>query len=328
VNNAQEKRVRVAIVGGGPAGIGAAVGLAKHGIGPILLIERWDKLGGIPAKYPAKNGSVPTFVSYTRGRVLFGQQFVDGLLRQLVRTDVEVVLGTSVLEIDSQERRLTVVNPQEGKHVVKADAIVFATGAREQTAPERGGIAGSRRSPHLQTMQLLELLNRGKKLSWENAVIAGSDLVAYAAAAKLKVAGTEAISMVDAAAGPQTPLPARLYFRRWVRPEWHPSSSLSIRPTSGARSRLELDDESQIPTDALIICGQLVPNAELLVEAGIATKPPSHVPLIGSRGQLSSPGCFAVGNLLGGFHGGQWCYHNGLRMAKIVRSYLQQSGSN
>ena len=79
--------------------------------------------------------------------------------------------------------------------------------------------------------------------------------------------------------------------------------------------QLRFQDGRQVACDALVVSGQLVPNAELLVEAGIATKPPFHIPLMGSRGHLSSSGCFAVGNLLGGFHGGQWCYFSGRRLA-------------
>ena len=325
MNNASAKHVRVAIVGGGPAGIGAAISLTKRGIGPILLMDRWDKLGGVPAKYSAKEGSVPTFVAYTRGRVLFGQQFVDGLLRKLPQTDVEIRLETSVIHLDPERRQITAVNPRQGKHLIQADAIVLATGAREQTGPERGWIAGSRQLPGLQTMQLLELLGRGKQLTWENAVVAGSDLVAYAAAAKLKSAGTQSVSMVDTTASPQTPLPARMYFRRWVRPEWQPNGAVRLKTSSGGSPKLEFQDGSQISCDAFVVSGQLVPNAELLVEAGIVTKPPSHIPLTGSRGGLSSPGCFAVGNLLGGFHGGQWCYTNGQRVAKAVSRYLQRT---
>lgn len=318
-------RVRVAIVGGGPAGIGAAVGLAKRRIGPILLLDRWDKPGGVPAKYPAKAGSMPTYVAATQGKVLFGQQFVDGLLKKLPPAGLQWSLETLVIHLDTHRRQLTVVNPRQGKHLIQADAIVLATGAREQTGPEQGWIAGSRNMPALQTMQLLELLNQGAKLPWENGIVAGSDLIAFAAAAKLKGAGTHAVGMVDTAARPQTSWLARRYFRHWVWPRWHQCSTAQYKTASGEKARLELQGGTHIPCDALVVCGRLVPNAELLVAAGIATRPPSHVPVTRSRGRLSSTGFFAAGNLLGGFHGGQWCYFNGLRVARRVASYLQAS---
>jgi pyruvate/2-oxoglutarate dehydrogenase complex dihydrolipoamide dehydrogenase (E3) component len=319
------EHVRVVIVGAGPAGIGAAIGLAKRRVGPILLLDRWNKAGGIPAKYPAEPGGVKTYVSYTRGRVMFGQQFADRLLGRLAQTDVELRLESSVLEMDAERRQLTVVDPQRGKYSVSADAIVLATGAREETSVERGWIVGNRNANVMQTMQLLELLGRGKRLAWEQPIVAGSDLIAHAAAAKLKAGGAQTVRMFDTSARPQTSLPAQWYFRRWVRPEWQQQDAMVLTSTKGdPRSRqIQFPDGRQVPYDALVVSGQLVPNAELLVEAGLATKPPSHIPLTGSHGRLSSSGCFAVGNLLGGFRGGQWCYYNGLRVAKAVGSYFQ-----
>ena len=318
------EHVRVAIVGAGPAGIGAAIGLAKRQIGPILLLDRWDKAGGIPAKYPAEPGDVRTYVAYTRGRMLFGQQFVDRLLGRLARTDVELRLESTVLELDAQGRGLTIVDPQRGQYRVSADAVVLATGAREETSVERGWIAGSRTGHVLQTMQLLELLGRGKRLVWNRPALVGSDLIAYAAGAKLKAAGARSVRMIDTSDKPRAPLLARWYFRRWVRPEWQSERSMVVAPLVGVGRELRFQGDRQLSCDALVVSGQLVPNAELLVAAGIATRPPTVIPLTGRRGQLSSPGCFATGNLLGGFHGGQWCYYSGLRVAKALGRYLQQ----
>jgi thioredoxin reductase len=324
-----QEHVRVAIVGAGPAGIGAAIGLAKRHDGPILLLDRWDQAGGIPAKYPTERGGVRTYVAYTRGRLLFGQQFASHLLRQLAQTEVELRLESTVIELDAPRRQLTVVDPQRGKYLVSADALVLATGAREETSVERGWIAGSRTGHVLQTMQLLELLHRRKRLTWDQPVVAGSDLIAYAAAAKLKAAGAQSVRMIDTSDKPQTPLLAQWYFRRWVRPEWQREDAMILATAEGDNrtGQLRFQDGRQVPCDRLIVSGQLVPNAELLVEAGVATKPRAHIPRTGRRGQLSHRGCFAAGNLRGGFHGGQWCCHNGLRVAKAVACFLRQNGT-
>lgn len=208
--------------------------------------------------------------------------------------------------------------------MITADAIVLATGAREETAVERGWIAGGRGGHLLQTMQLLELLGRGKRLTWNQPAVAGSDLIAYAAGAKLKASGAQSVRMIDTSDKPRAPLLARWYFRRWVRPEWQQEKAMVLAMSQGASRiwQLRFQNGRQVPCDALVVSGQLVPNAELLVEAHIDTRPPLHIPITGSRGQLSSSGCFAVGNLLGGFHGGQWCYDRGLRVAKAVGRYL------
>ena len=61
----KERHVKVAIVGGGPAGIGAALGLVRRGVKSIVLIERDEKIGGIPALYKRKPGGVPTFIRWS-----------------------------------------------------------------------------------------------------------------------------------------------------------------------------------------------------------------------------------------------------------------------
>ncbi len=320
-----KEQVRVAIVGAGPAGIGAAIGLARRGVAPVLLLDRWDKPGGIPAKYSAEAGGVRTYVQPARGRVLHGQQFVDHLLDRLASTEVELRLECTVLELNAERRELTVVDPMHGKTRIAADAIVLATGAREETAVERGWIAGGRDGHRLQTMQLLQLSGRGKRLSWGQPVVAGSDLIAYAAAAKLMASGAPLVRMVDTSTRPRASWFARWYFRRWGRPEWQCENSLNVSPREGDSRiwQLRFQNDRPIPCDALIVSGHLVPNAELLVEARLETRTPLHLPVTGACSQLSAPGCFATGNLLGGFHGGSWCTQSGLRVAKAVSRYLE-----
>ena len=209
-----EEHVRVVIVGAGPAGIGTAIGLAKQRVTPVLLLDRLDTPGGIPAKYPATPGGVRTYASWAHGRVMFGQQFVNRLLGRLAQADVELRLESSVIELDAERKKLSVVDPQRGKHLVSADAIVLATGAREETSVERGWIAGCRTGHLPQTMHILELLARRRRLPWDQPVVAGSDLIAYAAAAKLKNSGAQSVRMIDTSDKPKTSLLARWYFLR------------------------------------------------------------------------------------------------------------------
>ena len=181
-----DHRVRVVIVGTGPAGIGAAIGLAKRKIAPVLLLERWNEAGGVPAKYRSRPDALATYVDYLRARVLVGQQFAEDLLARLARTNVELRLESSVLDLDVQQRRLTVVDPTRGKHRIQADAVVLATGAREENRTERGWIAGNRVGRVFYTMQLLQLLNHQPRLGWDQAAVAGSDLIGHLAAARVE----------------------------------------------------------------------------------------------------------------------------------------------
>ena len=309
--------MQVAIIGGGPAGIGAAIGLARRGIGPVLLVDRAAKLGGVPAKDCVAPAGLPTFVDYGRARIVFGSQFAERLCDTLALTTTRVCLGCQVLEVDMAAKALTMVDAEHGRFRVQAEAIVFATGAREQTIAERG-IAGTRPARVLNTMQVLDLLNANVQCLARRPVVVGSDLIAYSAAAKLRVAGAEEVLMVDTTKRPRcTPL-ARLYFRRRVRPRWlGPAREIQIDGRAQVES-VTLAPDTSLECDAVVVSGLLVPNSELMVAASVETLPPGQLPVTGPGQSLSTPGWFVAGNALGGFHGAYWCCRNGRWVAEAV----------
>ncbi len=312
---------KVAIIGGGPAGIGVAVGLAKRGVGPVVLIERRAEIGGTPMGYRKKPGGVPTFVEWTRGRVVFGEELAGRLAKRLAHTGTAIQLSTKVTKIDPAEKRLTLLGP-EGVCDITADAVVLAAGAREQTPAEKGWLAGARTSRISFTRHLTGWLERHGLLPARKPVVMGSDLIAYSAAAKLREAGSDEPVMIDQRRSPGAGLFERLFFRRWTRPDW--SGGVTAAEIKGDRSAagVQSSDGQEWPGDGVMVCGELVPNTELALLGGLAVELPSRQLQL-ARGQaLSQPGWFAAGNVLGGFHGAQWCYFNGRRVARAVSRFL------
>ncbi|MEE2942929.1 MAG: FAD-dependent oxidoreductase [Verrucomicrobiota bacterium] len=319
MNNAHH--FKVAIIGGGPAGIGVAVGLAKRGVGSVVLIERRNEIGGTPMGYPKKSGGVPTFVEWTRGRVVFGQELVGRMIQRLAKTDTAIRLNMQVTKIDPAEKRLTLLGP-EGVCEVTADAVVLAAGAREQTPAEKGWLAGARTSRISFTRHLTGWLERHGLLPASKPVVIGSDLIAYSAAAKLREGGSDEPLMIDRRHRPSSGLFERLFFRRWTRPDW--SGGVKDAEIKGERSFVGIEsiDGHEWSGDGVMVCGELVPNTELALLGGLAVELPSRQLQL-ARGQgLSQPGWFAAGNVLGGFHGAQWCYFNGRRVARAVSHFL------
>ena len=318
------ERFRVAIIGGGPTGLGAARTLAQLAIGPVVLIERRNELGGVPAGYRVKPGGVPTFIDWTSGRILHGRQFVERLLQRLNGADVDIRLETQVLDIEPGEKRLRLVSPERGTYQITADAIILACGAREQTPAERSWLVGDRPARVLFGKHISEWIDRHGKLPAAHPAIVGSDLIAFSMAAKLRAAGCADADMIDTRPSPETPLPARLYFRRWAKPRFRGGVQAAEIRGSAAVTTLEVRGGASIACDAVTLAGELIPNSELALLGGLEVELPSRQLVLAPGQQLSSPGWFAAGNILGGFRGAQWCYFNGRRVAKRVARYLQR----
>lgn len=318
---------RVAIIGAGPAGIGAAVKLASAGVAPVLLIDRAADVGGIPAFYAAKTNGVPTFVVWTRGRVLIGQQFVDHLRRGVEHTNTEVCLESQVIAVDQPTKTVRLVRPGDGLVETRAEAIVFACGAREKSSAERGWIAGARPARQFFTMQLLQWIDGCDALPAERAAIVGSDVIAYSAAAKLAAAGGTSPSMFDVGQHPRARFWERFYFRRWYRPNVYATTDTAS--IIGEQNTMAIET-GQIRTecDGIVLSGELIPNSELIEAAGFPVSRPGRVPLAKRRGELDAPGWFIAGAEAGGFHGAHWCYRNGLRVGARVSEYLRRAGKS
>ena len=190
---------------------------------------------------------------------------------------------------------------------------------------ERRWISGSRAARVFFTSHLIEFLDHHGKLPVRHPVILGSDLIAYSAAAKLRAAAAEEAQMLDQPNRCQTTLAARLYFRRWSNPRWRGDvQAASIRGSMAVEGITPTGAPTHM-CDGAVLSGELVPNTELALLGGFDVELPDRQLVIDPCQQLSSPGWFAAGNILGGSHGAQWCYFNGRRLARRVAKYLVTS---
>jgi hypothetical protein len=319
------EKAKVLVIGAGPAGVGVATGLARRGITPVILVDRSERVGGVPLLYKSRPGGIPTFVLWTQGRLVFGQQVAERFARKLRGSKVEVWLETQVIEISGDERKVTLVNPIRGRFQVSAEAVVLACGAREKTAAERGWIFGSRPSGVLFTKNLLDLVDQCDVRRASKPVILGSDLIAYAAAAKLKSAGGSDAVIIDRSTRPNCSLPGRSYFGHWAKPHYQGGAQALTVGGTRSVSAVTLANGTETKGDLLMICGDLVPNTELALMGNLQVDLRSRRAAVGSDYQLSKAGWFAAGNILGNYHGAEWCYFNGRRVARQVAQYLRRT---
>ena len=260
------------------------------------------------------------------GRIVFGEEYANELRAKLSKTCVKVWLETHVHKIEPENKSLKVVNPFLGETIINADAIILACGSREKTIAERGWIMGARPPRIFFTRQILDWIDDHGCLPMHQPVIIGSDLIAYAAAAKLRAAGSSEPVIIDNCRRPKSPFLARQYFRRWSCPDYRGIIGEPIEMIGGAEaSAVKLPNGELIRCDGVVLSGELIPNSELALAGGLEVETPSRIPVASRDYQFSEPGWFVAGNILGGFHGAEWCYFNGLKVAKSVAKYLSRS---
>jgi NADPH-dependent 2,4-dienoyl-CoA reductase/sulfur reductase-like enzyme len=112
----------VAVIGGGPAGLAAAMEAAKHA--EVTLIERGEELGGI-----LQQCIHPGFGNFVLGKMLTGPEYAEHFIEKM--EGVNIMLNTTVLEL--REDKSMLLSSSDGIFELKAKSIVLAMGCRERT---------------------------------------------------------------------------------------------------------------------------------------------------------------------------------------------------
>ncbi len=296
------ERYDIVIIGGGPAGLAAAVAAREAGAGSILVLERDTVLGGI-LNQCIHNG----FGLHHFGEELTGPEYAGRFAAQVRGPGIECRCGTMVLAFGAG-RTVTAVNDRQGLFTVQAGAIVLAMGCRERP---RGAlnIPGFRPAGIYSAGTAQRLINIEGKLPGREAVILGSGDIGlimarrltwegcrvHAVAELMPYSGGLKRNIVQCLDDYGIPL---LLSHTVVRIEGRERvQSVTVAAVGPDRAPIP-GTEKAYPCDTLLLSVGLLPENELSRAAGVDISPVTGGPTVNESLETSLPGVFACGNVL------------------------------
>ena len=312
-------KVSVAVIGGGPSGLTAAAALAPIVDGEVLVLEREAQTGGIPRHSDHLGYGLRDLKRFTSGPA-YARRLTD------VARDAGARLQTEAMVTGwSGDRTLEVTSPR-GRHVVEADAVVLATGARERPRPARL-IPGDRPGGVYTTGQLQNLVHVQHATVGRRAVVVGAELVSWSAVLTLRESGCATVAMISAHPRSESyaafRIPGRALLSGPVRTR---SRVVSVdgkeRVHSVTVEHLDSGRRSVIDCDTVVMTGDWIPDHELARTAGLAMDAATRGPVVDAGLRTSAPGVFAVGNLVHPVDTADAAALDGRHVAPRVRDWL------
>ena len=290
------------IIGGGPAGLAAAVSAKERGIDSILIIERDNQLGGILNQCIHNGFGLHTFKEELTGPE-YSQRFID----KIIDLGIEHKLNTMVLDVND-DKQVTAVNSEDGILELKAKAIILAMGCRERP---RGAlnIPGARCAGIYTAGTAQKYVNVEGLMPGKEVVILGSGDIGLIMARRMTLEGANVKACVEL-------MPHSSGLKRNIvqcLDDFNIPLKLSHTITNiHGHDRLcgvtiaQVDDhrkpikgtEEYIACDTLLLSVGLLPENELSRKANVKLSRVTGGPLVDERMQTSIPGIFTCGNVL------------------------------
>lgn len=178
------------VIGGGPAGLAAAIGAKEQGIENILILEREAQLGGVLNQCIHSGFGMFTFKEELTGPE-YAQRFID----RIKELDIHYKLSTAVLDLN-KEKIITAVNEQDGILEIQAKAVILAMGCCERP---RGAIniPGSRRAGVYTAGTAQKFVNLEGYMPGKQIVILGSGDVGLIMARRMTLEGAEIKAVIE-----------------------------------------------------------------------------------------------------------------------------------
>ena len=296
------REIDLVIIGGGPAGMSAALAAYEAGIRDLLILERDERLGGI-LQQCIHNG----FGLHRFGEELTGPEYAWRYEKEILAKNIPYMLGTMVLDI-TPDRVVTATNTENGVFQLKAKAIILAMGCRERS---RGAlnIAGTRPAGIYSAGTAQKYVNLKGYLPGKEVVILGSGDIGLIMARRMTLEGAKVHAVCEL-------MPYSGGLARNIEQclnDFNIPLKLSHTVVEiHGRERLEgvtiakvderrrpiAETREYIPCDTLLLSVGLIPENELSKTADVALDRVTSGAVVDQDRQTATEGIFACGNVL------------------------------
>ncbi len=296
------KQHQVVIIGGGPAGLAAALRLRKNGILDILILEREQQLGGILRQCIHDGFGLTRF-----GESLSGPEYAQRFIDQIEAEKIPYITDCTVLDI-TPDKIVTAVHRKQGLVQIHAQAVLLMMGCRERT---RGALAipGTRPAGVYTAGVAQSYINLQNVMVGHEVVILGSGDIGLIMARRLTLEGAHVMGVYEAQPYPSgLPRNIEQCLNDYHIPLHLSHTVIDIKGQERLNSvtvaqcdehfRAIPGTEAEIPCDTLILSVGLIPENELSLCAKVELDAHTQGAFVDENCQTNIPGIFAAGNVL------------------------------
>jgi thioredoxin reductase len=308
----------VAIVGGGPAGLGAAIALRDRGVGGVIVLERETEAGGTP-----RHCDHPPYGLREFGRLMTGPAYARRLVGQALAKGVDIRPRHGVVAL-APGGVLTVATP-DGPLIIAARRVVLATGARE-TPRSAALVSGERPLGVINTGALQACLHLEGLRPFTRPVIVGTELVALSALWTCVRHGIRPLAVIEAGERPTARWPLGLFPHLLGAPV-HFRSAISQIIGAPRVSHVEVSGDDgrrrTIACDGVLFTGRFLPETALARAGALVLDAGGGGLGIDQFGRCSDPAYFGAGNVLGTIETAGWRHREGRAIGARVADDLE-----
>lgn len=293
--------VDLVIIGGGPAGLAAAVAARKAGVENLLILERDSELGGI-LNQCIHNG----FGLHTFKEELTGPEYAARFITQAQELHIPYKLNTMVLDL-AADKTVTAMNKEDGLFQLHPKAVILAMGCRERP---RGAlnIPGYRPAGIYTAGTAQRLVNMEGYLPGRKVVILGSGDIGLIMARRMTLEGAQVqvvAELMPYSGGLKRNIVQCLDDFGIPLKLSHTVVDIQGKERVEGITLARVENGKPVPgteehydCDTLLLSCGLLPENELSRAAGVALSPITNGPLVNESLETSIPGVFAAGNVL------------------------------